>query len=71
MRTDTAVKMEGMDALIASLGYVDAERFIALMNKEPFDYTKWREKHLEEEGSVREISKKAEKYAKMNDLGTL
>lgn len=39
MRTDTIVKQEGMDALISHLGYVDAERFIMLMNKEPFDYT--------------------------------
>ena len=47
MRTDTIVKREGMDALISNLGYVDAEQFIVLMSRELFDYTKWREEHLD------------------------
>lgn len=63
MRTDTIVKQEGMEALISCLGYVDAERFIVLMTKEPFDYTKWREKHLEEGLGVRQLSKKAQEYS--------
>ena len=63
MRTDTIVKQEGMDILISKLGYVDAERFIALMSKEPFDYTKWREKHLDEGLNVRQLSKKAYEYS--------
>lgn len=33
----------GMDILVEHLGLVEAERFIYLMNKEPFDYTKWRQ----------------------------
>lgn len=64
MKTDTIVKQEGMNALISKLGYVDAERFIVLINKEPFDYTKWRENHLDEGLSVRELSKKAMLYSK-------
>jgi hypothetical protein len=32
----------GMKALISSLGNVDAEKFISLVLREPFDYTKWR-----------------------------
>ena len=40
MKTDTIIKQEGINALIAKLGYVDAERFIVLITKEPFDYTK-------------------------------
>ena len=64
MKTDTVVKQEGMDALISKLGYVDAERFIVLINKEPFDYTKWREQYLDEELSVRELSQKAMEYSK-------
>lgn len=59
MRTDSVVKQEGINALIAQLGYVDAERFIALMNSESFDYTKWREKLQDKELSVRELSRKA------------
>lgn len=63
MRTDTIVKQEGMDALISNLGYVDAERFIVLMSRESFDYTKWREEHLDEGLNVRQLSKKAYEYS--------
>ena len=48
MKTDTIIKQEGINALISKLGYVDAERFIVLITKEPFDYTKWREQSLYE-----------------------
>jgi hypothetical protein len=41
MMTDTVLKCKGMDALTQSLGMVDAERFISLMLREPFDYTEW------------------------------
>lgn len=56
MKTDTLVKTEGMNALIQRLGYVDAERFIMLINKEPFDYTAWRRENLDDDISVRELS---------------
>lgn len=64
MRTDTLVKQEGINALISCLDYVDAERFIVLMNKEPFDYTKWREVYLGEGLNIRQLSKKAQEYSK-------
>ncbi len=64
MKTDTIVRREGMDALISKLGYVDAERFIVLITKEPFDYTTWRTENLEQGLSVRELSKKAMAYSK-------
>ena len=58
MKTDTLIKTEGMRILLEKLGKVDAERFIALMIKEPFDYTKWQQNILDDL-SVRELSKKA------------
>jgi len=58
MITDTEIKIKGIRALIESLGEVEAERFIALMQREPFDYTEWRQ-CLEEEGTIEEISRKA------------
>lgn len=64
MRTDTIVKQEGMNALITKLGYIDAERFIVLLSREPFDYTKWREQHLDNDLGVRELSQKAMAYSK-------
>ncbi len=64
MKTDAIIKQEGIDALIAKLGYVDAERFIVLISKEPFDYTKWRGQSLDEDLSVRQLSQKAMMYSK-------
>ena len=63
MRTDTIVRRDGVQALIDTLGEVDAERFIALILREPFDYTKWRRENLDWSSSVRKISKNAQDYA--------
>ena len=52
---DTVLLDAGMDILVERLGLVDAERFIFLVNKEPFDYTKWRQ-NLFEGMTGREIS---------------
>ena len=41
MCNDTVLKSEGMKVLTEKLGLVEAERFIALINREPFDYTDW------------------------------
>jgi len=58
MITDTEIRIRGLQILTEHLGDVEAERFIALIQREPFDYTKWRQ-GLDEELSVEEISKKA------------
>ena len=58
MITDTEVKIKGVRALTESLGKVGTERFIALIQREPFDYTKW-QRTLWEGLSVEEISQKA------------
>lgn len=58
MKNDAVIRIEGMNALLEHLGKVDAERFISLIIKEPFDYTKWQEK-LFEDINVRELSKMA------------
>ena len=44
MITDTEIKLQGLEALIMALGEVQAERFISLMQREPFDYTDWQQK---------------------------
>jgi hypothetical protein len=61
MKTDTLVKHEGMDILYDRLGPVDMERFIALILREPFDYTVWHE-NLDDTPTVRELSKRAMEY---------
>ena len=65
MKTDTLIRNEGMEILSKNLGMVEAERFIMLIQKEPFDYTKWQE-NLFENMTVEEISKKASDYRKNN-----
>jgi hypothetical protein len=41
VNNSTILKNEGLRLLTEHLGLVDAERFIALIIKEPFDYTEW------------------------------
>jgi hypothetical protein len=59
MRTDSVVRMEGMNALLEKLGKVDAERFVSLILREPFDYTNWRASLNDEKISLRELSRRA------------
>jgi len=42
MRTDVEIRLNGVRALIQALGAVEAERFVALINRKRFDYTEWR-----------------------------
>lgn len=65
MLTDMKVKQNGMKALIENLGLVEAERFIALIRRESFDYTKWR-KTLWQGKSVRDISTDAMRFRRQN-----
>ena len=55
---DTLLKQNAMKCLIENFGNVQAERFISLIIKEPFDYTKWQE-NLYEDMTLEELSKKA------------
>lgn len=43
MITDTELRLKGIRVLAQSLGDIEAERFIALIQREPFDYTQWRQ----------------------------
>lgn len=56
--TDTEIRLKGLQVLTEYIGDIEAERFIALIQREPFDYTKWRQ-GMDEELSIEEISKKA------------
>jgi hypothetical protein len=55
MPSEAVLRSEGMKLLIKGLGRVDAERFIASVISEPFDYTEW-QRTLFEGMSVRELS---------------
>jgi hypothetical protein len=61
MRTDSVIRLEAMDALIATLGMVDAERFISMVKRDAFDYTEWQRK-LWDGKSIDEIHALATEY---------
>ena len=58
MISDSEIKKKGINVLIKELGEVEAERFITLLVREPFDYTEW-QKDLWQDLSIEELSKKA------------
>ena len=61
MRTDSEIKVSGFEILNHHLGMVETEKFVALIQRERFDYTKWRE-HLFEGLTGKEISNKAMEF---------
>ena len=61
MKTDTVIRNEGMRLLIEHLGKVEAERFVSLIIREPFDYTNWQQ-DLWKDKSIQEISEAAMEY---------
>ena len=58
MKSDTLIRIEGMGALIDKLDIMDAERFIMLVKRDPFDYTRW-QKTLYGEMSIEAICAEA------------
>ena len=67
MHREMALRDEGMKILINNLGSVEAERFISLIIREPFDYTEW-QKDLFNNMSVKELSDVAMKNYKKNKI---
>jgi hypothetical protein len=59
MKTDTELRVQGMQILVKALGEVEAERFVMLMNREQFDYTEWRQFQWLDE-SVESLAVKAQ-----------
>ena len=49
MKTDIELRSDGMKLLRNQLGLVESERFLTLMLREPFDYTKWRQHQWNDE----------------------
>jgi hypothetical protein len=60
MHTDAVLRNMGMQVLLNNLGKVEAERFISLITREPFDYTEW-QKNLFDDMSIKELSSAAMK----------
>lgn len=58
MITDTEIRVKGVQILAQYLGDIEMERFIALIQREPFDYTQWRQ-DIDAEDNIEDISRKA------------
>jgi len=66
MKAETEIRQKGMRALIQALGAVEAERFVAALSRERFDYTEWRKSGLPSM-DIETLSKEASRYAKSLD----
>jgi hypothetical protein len=67
MKTDTVVRLEAMDTLIAALGAIDTERFICMIKRDNFDYTEWQH-GLWNNKSIDEIHALAAEHEKIKML---
>ena len=65
---NTADIMEkGMTCLLENLGTVETERFISVIIRERFDYTKWRKEYFGD-ASVEELNSAAAAYAQSDPI---
>lgn len=62
MKTDAEIRQTGLEALVKALGPVEAERFIASISRDRFDYTQWR-RHGLPPADLSVLSAQAEKYS--------
>jgi len=67
MTTDTILKHKGMDILSNALGLVEAERFISLILREPFDYTEW-QRDLYKDVSLDEFCSNVQSFKAKNTI---
>ena len=56
----------GMECLVKNMGIVEAEYFIAAIQRERFDYTKWHQEYFAKDETVDTFLQKAAAYAKQN-----
>ena len=63
--TDTEIRQRGIKALISALGEVQAERFVSLILREPFDYTAW-QSDLWKDKELEELSRMAMQHRAKN-----
>ena len=70
--TEMVLMKTGMKALIEQLGNIEAERFVSILLREPFDYTEWRKDNLCIGMTLDEISKEAMEiyyeYERQNEI---
>ena len=65
MVSDIEIMNKGIHYLLEKLGVVETERFIAAINREKFDYTKWQRERFDDMSSD-EFNEAAVAYSKEN-----
>jgi len=65
MTGDIEIMSRGINCLLEKLGEVETERFIAVINREKFDYTKWQRQRFDNMTSD-EFNEAAVAYSKEN-----
>ena len=68
MMTDKEIWSKGMDCLFDNLGFIDAQKFIVMVNSRKTDYTEWKDESLFKDISEEEFIKNAVEYAKTHNL---
>lgn len=63
MSSNAELKSKAINILLDSLGVIETERFISMIQEEKFDYTKWQQ-NLDIGNSVRSISQAAMNHRK-------
>ena len=62
--TDSELRTICFSALVDRVGYLGAERFVVMMNREPQDYTEWRKNQFEDDGeTIEELGEKIRRYS--------
>jgi len=62
---NAVLKQEGLRVLAENLGLVEAEKFLVLMRREPFDYTEW-QRGLFKDVPLDQFLRDADTYRKAN-----
>lgn len=65
MVSDIEIMDRGIQCLLEKLGVVETEQFIAVINRERFDYTKWQRERFDHMSSD-EFNNAAVAYSKEN-----
>ncbi len=68
MIADTEIMIKGIRILTEHLGRIEAERFVALIRREPFDCTEW-QRDLWKDKTVEESSREAMEFGRKRVSG--
>lgn len=63
--SDIEIMNRGINCLLEKLGVIETERFISVINREKFDYTKWQRQRFDNVDSE-EFNEAAINYSKEN-----